>query len=45
MAKQANDKANHHEALVRAALAPEYLLKLEQMLGALGYRIEIVRKP
>ena len=28
-----------------SASPPEYLLKLEQMLGALGYRIEIVRKP
>jgi len=27
-----------------SARPPEYLLKLEQMLGALGYRIEIVRK-
>ena len=27
-----------------SASPPEYLQKLEQMLGALGYRIEIVRK-
>jgi hypothetical protein len=27
-----------------SASPPEYLRKLEQMLGALGYRIEIVRK-
>jgi hypothetical protein len=28
-----------------SAIPPEYLLKLEQMLNALGYQIEIVRKP
>jgi hypothetical protein len=27
-----------------SASPPEYLQKLEQMLGALGYRIEIARK-